>query len=201
MVPLTWSPPVLTLTLPSLPCVAVTVMPWPGVVSVLPLAGVMDTASPLGAGLDPPLPAAPAGLPPPPEQAVRTRPSEPVIARAAIHRYLCAGEGPSAPTTEPPGCLTSLLGSLRGRRTAIAQVGAARSGAVPRGARCDTGPGAPGGAVPGSAGRAMRTNGYAPKPSGPQQRDRRGQRRDAHRDPHDVVAQLVIGRPGRRRRE
>jgi hypothetical protein len=105
IVPLTGSPAVVTVTLLSLPCAAVTVMPWPGWALVLPLAGVMDTWVPAGAELAawwPPPPEAEL-LPPPPVQAAVTRPSAPQIAAAAIHRRLRAGEEPVAPTSEPPG--------------------------------------------------------------------------------------------------
>ena len=102
MVPVTWSPPVVTLTLPSLPRAAVTVMPWPGWAVRLPFAGVMDTARPEGVWVAAGLPPDDAVLLLPPEQAVMARLSAPQIAATAIHRNLRAGEGPVAPTSGPP---------------------------------------------------------------------------------------------------
>jgi hypothetical protein len=78
----------------------VTVMPWPGAASVLPLAGVIDTCRPEGV-LAPDLP--PEDVLPPPEQAAATRASAVQIAAMTSQRYLRAAEdGLVAPTTGPP---------------------------------------------------------------------------------------------------
>jgi hypothetical protein len=84
--PVTWSPPVLTVTLVSLPLAAVTVMPLPGVTLPVPFAGEIETCRPAGAADVPPF----AGVPLPPEHAEAARPAAQQIATAASRRYLRA---------------------------------------------------------------------------------------------------------------
>ena len=94
--PVTSSPPVVTVTLLSLPLAAVTVMPLLGVAPLLPLAGVIDTCRPAGAADLPPL----ADVPLLPEHAETARPAAQQITAKTSHRCLRADE--EDPTTESP---------------------------------------------------------------------------------------------------